>query len=103
MRAGKLTEVWQQAHALQRRLSRERPGDWDANCELMVTVPDRPGTIAQIAGLLAAHNIGIRDIHVMYVRERRGGSLRVILQSRNEARRAMELLTFNGFSARMKD
>ena len=103
LRADKLTDIWQQAHALQRRLSRERPGDWDANCELMVTAPDRPGTIAQIAGLLAAHDIGIRDIHVVYIRERRGGSLRVILQSRNEARRAMDLLSLNGFSVRMKD
>jgi prephenate dehydrogenase len=103
LRAGKLTEVWQQAHALQRRLSRERPGDWDANCELVVTVSDRPGAIAQITGLLAAHDIGVRDIHVIYVREGRGGSLCVVVPSRAEARRAMDILLLNGFSVRMKD
>jgi prephenate dehydrogenase len=103
LRAGKLAEAWQQAHAFRRRLSRERPGDWDANCELVVTVPDRPGSIAQIAGLLAAHDIGIRDIHVIYVRERRGGTICVVVQSRAEARRAMDILLLNGFSVRMKD
>jgi prephenate dehydrogenase len=103
LRAGKIGELWQQAHAFQRRLSRERPGDWDANCELVVTTPDRPGAIAQIAGLLAAHNIGIRDIHMIYVRERRGGTMCVVLHSRVEARRAMDILLLNGFSVRMKD
>jgi len=103
LRAGKIAELWQQAHAFQRRLSRERPGDWDANCELVVTAPDRPGAIAQIAGLLAAHNIGIRDIHMIYVREHRGGTMCVVLHSRVEARRAMDILLLNGFSVRMKD
>lgn len=103
LKAGKLSEIWQQAHAFQRRLSRERPGDWDANCELVVTAPDRPGTIAQIAGMLAVHDICIRDIHVVYVREGRGGSLRVVLQSRADARRAMDLLSIDGFSVRLKE
>jgi prephenate dehydrogenase len=103
LHAGKLAEAWQLAHSFQRRLSRERPGDWDANCALIVTAPDRPGSIAQIAGLLAAHDIGIRDIHVLYVRERRGGTICVVLQSRAEARRAMDILLLNGFAVRMKD
>ncbi|RPH92820.1 prephenate dehydrogenase/arogenate dehydrogenase family protein [candidate division KSB1 bacterium] len=103
LHSGKLAEVWQQAYTMQRKLSRERPGDWDANCELVVTAQDRPGTIAQIAGLLAHHDIGIRDIHVIYVRERRGGTLAVVLASRAEARRAMEVLNMNGYSVRMKD
>jgi prephenate dehydrogenase len=103
LRAGKLSDVWQQAYALQRRLSRERPGDWDANCELMVMAPDRPGALAQITGLLAAHDISVRDIHVVYVRERRGGNLRVVVQSRADARRAMDILLLNGFSVRMKE
>jgi prephenate dehydrogenase len=100
---GRLPEVWQQAHAFQRKLGRERPGDWDANCELVVTVADRPGAIARIAGLLAAHEIGIRDIHVIYIRERRGGTMKVVLESRVDARRAMEILTANGYSVRLRD
>jgi prephenate dehydrogenase len=103
VREGRLVELWQQAHIFQRKLSREQPGDWDSNSDLVITMPDRPGAIAKIAGLLAAHDIGIRDIHVIHVRERRGGSLKVVLESRNDARRALEILTMNGFSARMRD
>jgi prephenate dehydrogenase len=103
LREGRLQEVWQRAHALQRRLGRERPGDWDANCEIVVTAEDRPGTIAQIAGLLATADISIRDIHVLYIRERRGGTLKVVLESRDETRRAMELLMSHGYVVRLKE
>jgi len=102
LRAGNFAEIWQNAHAFQRKLARERPGDWDANCELVVTVADRPGTLARIAGLLATHEIGIRDINVIYVRERRGGTLRVVLESRSDARRAIEILVEGGYNARLK-
>jgi prephenate dehydrogenase len=103
LQAGKFAEVWQHAHAFQKKLMRERPGDWDANCELVVTVADRPGILARIAGLLAAHEIGIRDINVIYIRERRGGVLRVVVESRADARRAIDILVENGFSARLKE
>lgn len=97
-----LDEVSRVAFEFQRKLSRERPGDWDANCELGVTVPDRPGMIARIAGVLAHHGINIRDIGVTFVRERRGGNLRVIVESRMDARKAIEILKFEGFAARLK-
>jgi prephenate dehydrogenase len=103
LKEGRLEEIWHDAHALQRKLARERPGDWDANCEITVTAPDRPGTIARIAGLLATNEIGIRDIHVLYIRERRGGRLLVVLESRAEARRAMDVLKEHGYTARLRD
>ncbi|HEY3294739.1 MAG TPA: prephenate dehydrogenase/arogenate dehydrogenase family protein [bacterium] len=103
LQEGKFADLWQHAHAFQRKLARERPGDWDANCELVVTVADRPGTLARIAGLLAAHEIGIRDINVIYIRERRGGILKVVLESRADARRAIEILVEGGYTARLKD
>jgi prephenate dehydrogenase len=100
---GQLPEVWQQAHSFQKKLTRERPGDWEANCDLVVTASDRPGSIARIAGLLATAEINIRDIAVIYVREGRGGTLRVGLESRADARQALDLLSNHGFSARLKD
>ncbi len=103
LKDGRLQEIWESAHALQRKLVRERPGDWDANCEITVTAPDRPGTIARIAGLLAARDIGIRDIHVIYIRERRGGRLQVVLETRADARRAMEVLLEQGYSVRLRN
>ncbi|MBU0508392.1 prephenate dehydrogenase/arogenate dehydrogenase family protein [bacterium] len=103
LREDRLADAWQQAHQFQRRLSRDRPGDWDANCELAVTVPDRPGTIARIAGLLASFDINIRDIHMLYIRERHGGTMRVIFETRTEARQAMEILLMHGYTARLKE
>ena len=100
---GQLPAVWQEAHLFQKKLSRERPGDWDANCDLVVTATDRPGSIARIAGLLAAAEINIRDIAVLYVREGKGGTLRVGLETRADAREALDLLNDHGFSARLKE
>ncbi len=100
---GQLPAVWQEAHLFQKKLSRERPGDWDANCDLLVTASDRPGSIARIAGLLAAAEINIRDIAVIFVREGKGGTLRVGLETRADAREALDLLNDHGFSARLKE
>ncbi len=100
---GELPEVWQEAHLFQKKLARERPGDWDANCDVVVTATDRPGSIAKIAGLLATAEINIRDICVLYVRERKGGTLRVGLETRGDARRALDLFISHGFSARLKE
>ncbi len=97
-----LGEYWRDVHDFQKKILRERPGDWDANSELIITTADRPGAIAKIASLLAMHDINIRDIGVLYVREQRGGSLRVILESLADARRAVELLRYHGFTARQK-
>ncbi len=102
-RAGKLSEFWQQSHTFQRALAREKPGDWESQCELVVIAPDRAGTIAHITTLLADNDINIRDIMVLYVRERMGGRLRVVVATKAEAKRAVELLTAHGYGARLKD
>ncbi|MBK6765875.1 MAG: prephenate dehydrogenase/arogenate dehydrogenase family protein [bacterium] len=96
---GKLEEVWQRAYSFQRKLARERPGDWDSQSELTVIVSDRPGTLARIAGLLAEHGINIRDIGVLHSRERHGGVLRVTLESQSDARSAIQILKQHGYTA----
>lgn len=101
--SGKLEEVWQRAYSFQRKLGRERPGDWDSQSELTVIVPDRPGVLAAIAGLLAEHDINIRDIGVMHSRERQGGMLRVTLESLADSRNAIQILKLHGYTAMRRD
>jgi prephenate dehydrogenase len=102
VRTGRLATLWQRAHSFHQRLARERPGDWDAQTELSVIAPDRPGTIARIAGLLAGHGINIRDIGLLHVRERVGGVLRVTLESRADVHSAIQVLNDHGFKASVK-
>ena len=101
--SGKLEEVWQRAYSFQRKLGRERPGDWDSQSELTVIVPDRPGVLAAIAGLLAEHEINIRDIGVLHSRERQGGMLRVTLESMADSRNAIQILKMHGYTAMRRD
>lgn len=100
---GKLDEVWQRAYSFQRKLARERPGDWDSQSELTVIVPDKPGSLARVAGLLAEHGINIRDIGVLHSRERQGGLLRVTLESLSDARNAIQILQIHGYTAMRRD
>jgi len=102
-KSGKLDEVWQRAYSFQRKLARERPGDWDSQSELTVIVSDKPGSLANVAGLLAEHGINIRDIGVLHSRERQGGLLRVSLESLTDARNAIQILQIHGYTAMRRD
>jgi prephenate dehydrogenase len=82
---------------------RQSISPWTTRCELIVTAPDRPGTFARITGLLAEHEISIRDLRVLYVREALGGNLRLVLASPSQAELAIELLKKEGFDVRRKE
>ncbi len=84
-------------------MARERPGDWDSQSELTVIVSDKPGSLANVAGLLAEHGINIRDIGVLHSRERQGGLLRVSLESLTDARNAIQILQIHGYTAMRRD
>lgn len=60
--------------------------------ELVVTVPDRPGVIARLAGILAEKGINIIDIEILRVREGEGGSIRLGFQSLEAASAAFASL-----------
>jgi prephenate dehydrogenase len=98
-----LTESFRRAHSFRSRMMRHSFGLWDARCELIVTAPDRPGTFARITGLLADHDITIRDLRVIFVRETHGGTVRLVVASPSEAELALKLLKEDGFDAHLRE
>ncbi|MBM3324823.1 MAG: prephenate dehydrogenase/arogenate dehydrogenase family protein [Calditrichaeota bacterium] len=98
-----LAESFRQAHSFRDQVVRQHVGPWDTRCELIVTAPDRPGTFARITGLLAEHQISIRELRVLYVRETFGGNLSLELASPVQAATAMNLLKREGFDVRLKE
>jgi prephenate dehydrogenase len=57
--------------------------------EVLVTVPDRPGAIAGITGILGDHGINIVDIEILRIREGDGGTLRLAFRTEEDAEAVM--------------
>lgn len=83
-------------------IPRKLKGYWPHLDEVVVTIPDRPGTIGQVAALLGVHGINIDDIEILRVREGEGGSLRLGFAAENVSDRAVAILEGAGLMARKK-
>ncbi|MDA8233611.1 MAG: prephenate dehydrogenase [Clostridia bacterium] len=70
--------------------------------EIIVTVPDRPGMIAEIATHLGAEGININDIEILRIREGDGGTIRLGLTEPGSDDRAVEILRSKGIVAKKK-
>ena len=67
--------------------------------ELTVTVPDRPGVIAELSNLLGNNQINIIDIEIQRVREQDEGTIRLGFSEEQARDQALMLLYNNGFYA----
>jgi prephenate dehydrogenase len=65
--------------------------------ELSVFVEDKPGELARLTSSLANHNINIKDMELLKVREGRGGTFRFSFENRNVATEAAHMLQGAGF------
>jgi len=70
--------------------------------EVMVTVPDQPGSIADVTGAIAATGINIIDIEIVRIREGEGGTLRLAFKTSEEADSAQAVLRDRGFVAKRR-
>lgn len=70
--------------------------------EITVTVPDKPGVIAGMTGLLGRENINIMDIEILRVREGDGGTIRLGFKEKDVAYRALEILHSSGYIAKLR-
>ena len=77
-------------------------GYWPLLEEVIVTIPDQPGTIGKVAALLGQSGINIDDIEILRVREGEGGTLRLGFNRANAADEAVDVLRQNGYLCRTK-
>ncbi|MDW7740338.1 MAG: prephenate dehydrogenase [Bacillota bacterium] len=65
--------------------------------ELTVLVRDTPGIIGKVATLLGEAGINIDAIEIVHVRELAGGSVRLGFRSRDQHKKALDLLNERGY------
>src|SRR5699024_5168544 len=70
--------------------------------ELYVDVKDKPGAIASVLQSLADADISIRDIRIFAMRDSINGSLRLSVTSKEDKRRAYDLLESQDYDVRME-
>ncbi len=70
---------------------------------LRVHVVDQPGVLAGITQALGAERINIEDLEMQHVSPDRGGSLSIVIAGDEEAHRAAELLTAQGYGVVISD
>ncbi len=97
--AGRIYGLLERARKLKTGMPARKKGYLPALWEIMVSVPDGPGVIANMAGVLGNEGINIYDIEIMRVREGDGGTIRLAFSSSEEQERAISLLARAGIQA----
>lgn len=90
------------AKEVRAKIPAKMKGYWPFLDEIIVTIPDRPGTIGQVAAILGEQGINIDDIEILRVREGEGGSLRLGFASLGSADKAIEILGKHQLLARKR-
>ncbi|MBN2322534.1 MAG: prephenate dehydrogenase [Spirochaetes bacterium] len=96
-----LEGVFSRANEERMRLPSYSKGFVAPLCDIRVTVPDRPGELARITGVISACGINIKDIEIVTVREGEGGVLRLGFETKKDAERSVELLRGAGYEVRV--
>ena len=65
---------------------------------LHVEIDDQPGRLAAVALLLSEHSINIKNIGIVHNREYERGTLRIELHSSDGLKKALSLLSDNGYT-----
>ncbi|MCL4515151.1 MAG: prephenate dehydrogenase [Firmicutes bacterium] len=100
--AERLGERLERARQVRATIPARRKGILSPMREIVIQVQDRPGAINEVTSLLAAEKINIRDIEILRVREREGGSLLLAFEGEEPLEKAVSLLKTHGFSARRR-
>jgi prephenate dehydrogenase len=69
----------------------------------MVYVTDQVGVIAKISNALSEHDVDIRDIELLKIREKEGGVFRLSFANSTEAGIAVSILNKIGYQAAIRE
>jgi prephenate dehydrogenase len=97
---GKLEATLAKARATRQLIPAHHKGLLAPLYEMVVQIEDRPGAIADITQTLASHDINIRNIEVVRLREGVGGSLKLGVDSPEALSNSLNALRSRGFTAR---
>jgi prephenate dehydrogenase len=98
-----LQERFREAQQFRRRLPGLRKGVLPNLPEAIIKAQDQPGFIGQVASLIGAAHINIRDIEVLHSREGEGGTLRVAFETQEDRRKALRILEIADYIAEERD
>ncbi|MCG8572952.1 MAG: prephenate dehydrogenase [Spirochaetes bacterium] len=99
--ASQLKNYFQQSKNKRDLLPRYRKGIISSMLEIVLFVPDKPGVIGNISNLLGQHDINIKDIEVLHVRENEQGSIRLGLEYNEKVDQALEILQNHGYECKL--
>ncbi|MBD3223221.1 MAG: prephenate dehydrogenase/arogenate dehydrogenase family protein [Caldithrix sp.] len=71
--------------------------------DVMVYVNDEVGVVAKISNAMAAHNIDIRDIELLKIREKEGGVFRLSFANLEEAKEAVQIFKKINYKAFVRE
>jgi prephenate dehydrogenase len=95
--SARLSAEFKTSRALRSRIPRSMKGYLTPLVELAVFIEDKPGELARLASSLANHNVNIKDMELLKVREGRGGTFRLSFENRIVATEAAHILQDAGF------
>ena len=98
-----LSDDFQNAAWQRSSIPRDTKGFLRPQFDLFISLEDKPGVIAAIAGALAAAGMNIKDIEVVKVREGEAGTLRLALETREDRDKARQILTDLDYTVRLRD
>ncbi|WP_066634703.1 prephenate dehydrogenase [Desulfolucanica intricata] len=95
-----IMELLKSANRVRSVVPSKSKGYLPALFEIVVTIPDQPGMLAEITGLLGKNGINIMDIEILRVREGKGGTLRLGFADEEAQKKAIQVLRERHFVAR---
>lgn len=84
-----IEDYFQQAKTKRDNLPAHTQGAFFSTFDLYIDVPDYPGVISEVTGLLAAHQLSLLNIRIIETREDLFGILVISFQSDDDRKRAM--------------